>query len=57
MACTNSGFQKIIFHLPENQDLFLIQYIGDDLLVADQPHENTYAEATIDRMYGYVHLF
>ena len=37
---TNRGFQKIVFHLPGNQDLFLIQYMGDDLLVADFPHGN-----------------
>ena len=41
----NSGFQKIVFYLPENQDLFLIQYIGDDSLAVDQPHGNTSAEA------------
>ena len=44
---TNSGFQKMVFHLPENQDLFLIQYIGDDSLAVDQPpHGNTSTEAT-----------
>ena len=41
----NSGFQKIVFYLPENRDLFLIQYIGDDSLAVDQPHGNTSAEA------------
>ena len=41
----NRGFQKIVFYLPENRDLFLIQYIGDDPLVVDQPHGNTSAEA------------
>ena len=41
----NSGFQKIVFYLPENQDLFLIQYIGDDSLAVDHPHGNTSAEA------------
>ena len=44
---TNSSFQKMVFHLPENQDLFLIQYIGDDSLAVDQPpHGNTSTEAT-----------
>ena len=43
---TNSGFQKIVFHLPENRDLFLIQYIGDDSLAVDQPHGNTSLDAT-----------
>ena len=27
-----------VFYLPENRDLFLIQYIGDDSLAVDQPH-------------------
>ena len=35
---TDKGFQKVVFHLPENQDLFLIQYTGDDLLAVEFPH-------------------
>lgn len=43
---TNRGFQKTVFHLPENQNLFLIQYMGDDLLAADFPHGNAAADST-----------
>ena len=43
---TNRGFQKVVFYLPRNQDLFLIQYIGDELLAVDYPHGNASTEAT-----------
>lgn len=42
---TDNGFQKFVFHLPGKQDLFLIQYIGDELLAAHYPHGNASMEA------------
>jgi len=43
---TSKDFQKIVFYLPENPDLYLIQYIGNEIVAADYPHGNAPTETT-----------
>ena len=43
---SSKEFQKIVYHLLDNPNLFLIQYIGDDSQAVNFPHGNSKVEGS-----------